>query len=120
MTTNDVSETVLTRTSNCVPGGSYVDFTSRVPVPQETARYNRNDVFFIVDALEVRDLIERHYQKSVQIYQRFFFTFEFTRLAQAGLPTRGVPYVKALILVEEGRFFLKNTASNSANAPPSE
>lgn len=59
---------VLTRTSNCVPGGSYVDFTSRVPVPQETARYNRNDVFFIVDALEVRDLIERHYQKSVQIY----------------------------------------------------
>jgi hypothetical protein len=118
----DISQTTPTGASNCISGGSYVDFSSRVPVAQETTWYNRNDVFFIIDALEVRDLIENHYQQSVQLSPETtsFFTFESTRLAQAGLPTRGVPYVKALTSVEEGRFNLKKTASNSANAPPSE
>lgn len=40
--------------------------------------------------------------------------------AKGALPTRGVPYVTPLTLIVDGRFSVKNNASSSANAPPSE
>jgi hypothetical protein len=106
----DISQTAPTRTSSCISPGSDVDFSGRVPVSQETTWYNWNDVLFIIDALEARDLVGDYFQQSVQSSSEVFsfsLTFESTRPAQAGFPTRGVPYVKALMLAEEGRFNLK-------------
>lgn len=47
-------------------------------------------------------------------------TLESKSCAKGALPTRGVPYVTPLTWIVDGRFSVKNNASSSANAPPSE
>ena len=101
--------------------GNNVEFRLGMLEAQGAARHDGYGVVYVVHASEVRNL-HAHLTVSDTVAKRrgHHYTCESTRLAQSGLPTRGVPKVRPTTVMSDGRLSVKNTVSSSASAPPSE
>lgn len=119
-----VAGVVVLRAAHGIPGGDDVNLAVGVLETQEAAGNYGHDVCLVVDANEIGNLVAAeapqtrcHRESGGEGGAR---TLESSRAANAGFPTRGVPYVTAFTWTLDGKLRVINSESSSASAPPSE